>query len=358
MTTRLVVLAGTIASALAMSGCKQEVNAPEPVRPVLWTVVQPAVSAGVSFVGSVQPRYETKLGFRVLGRIVARPVNVGDLIERGQMVAAIDPTALELSVRSAKADLSKAEALLENASGAEERKRILIKTDAATRQMLDDAEQVRAGAQASAARARANVSKAVEQLGYAQIKSDFAGVVTAVSAEVGQVVSPGQSVVTIARPDVREAVVDIGADFPVPLTVGLPFAVSLELLPTLQVQGKIREIAPQADQVTRMRRVRIALDDPPESFRLGSTVVARLSKDYSPVVRVPADAVLKQGGETSVWVVDAPSNTVSLRKVDISEDEAGIRVIDGLSAGTRIVTAGIHSLKQGQQVRIEQDATP
>jgi RND family efflux transporter MFP subunit len=224
--------------------------------------------------------------------------------------------------------------------------------------MLDDAEQVRAGAQASAARARANVSKAVEQLGYAQIKSDFAGVVTAVSAEVGQVVSPGQSVVTIARPDVREAVVDIGADFPVPLTVGLPFAVSLELLPTLQVQGKIREIAPQADQVTRMRRVRIALDDPPESFRLGSTVVARLSKDYGPVVRVPADAVLKQGGETSVWVVDAPSSTVSLRKVDISEDEAGIRVIDGLSAGTRIVTAGIHSLKQGQQVRIEQDATP
>ena len=144
-------------------------------------------------VGTVQPRYETNLGFRVLGRLIARPVNVGDLVAEGQTIAAIDPTALELAVRSAKADLSKAQALLENAIGTEERKRILIKTDATTKQTLDDAEQVRAGAQASTARARANLTKAIEQLGYAEVKADFAGVVTAVSAEVGQVVSPGQS---------------------------------------------------------------------------------------------------------------------------------------------------------------------
>ncbi|MBV9459732.1 MAG: efflux RND transporter periplasmic adaptor subunit, partial [Bradyrhizobium sp.] len=195
-------------------------------------------------------------------------------------------------------------------------------------------------------------------LGYAQVKADFAGVVTAVGAEVGQVVSPGQSVVTVARPDVREAVVDIGPDFPVPLTVGLPFTVSLQLLPAVQVQGQIREIAPQADSVTRMRRVRIALNDPPESFRLGSTIAAKPSKATGTLLRVPASAVLKQGDETFVWVIDAPDSTVSLHKVDLSEDEGGIRVVDGLAAGARIVTAGIHCLKQGQQVRIEQDATP
>src|SRR6202012_5364140 len=89
---------------------------------------------------------------------------------------------------------------------------------------------------------RANLTKAVEQLGYAEVKADFAGVVTAVGAEVGQVASPGQSIVTVARPDVPEAVVDIGADFPVPLAVGLPFTVSLQLVPALQVQGQIREI--------------------------------------------------------------------------------------------------------------------
>jgi len=261
-------------------------------------------------------------------------------------------------VRSAKADLSKAEALLENAIGTEERKRILIKTDAATKQMLDDAEQVRAGAQASTARARANLSKAIEQLGYTEVKADFAGVVTAVSAEVGQVVAPGQSVVAVARPDIREAVVDIGEDFPVPLTVGLPFTVGLQLLPAVEVQGQIREIAPQADQATRMRRVRIALNDPPESFRLGSTIIARLSDDPKPVLRLPASAVLKEGAETFVWVIDAPTSTVSLQKVELSDDERGIRIASGLSTGARIVTAGIHSLKPGQQVRVEQETAP
>jgi RND family efflux transporter MFP subunit len=164
--------------------------------------------------------------------------------------------------------------------------------------------------------------------------------------------------VTVARPDVREAVVDIGADFPVPLTVGLPFTVSLQLLPAVQVQGQIREIAPQADSVTRMRRVRIALNDPPESFRLGSTITAKPSGGHSSVLRVPASAVLKEGAETFVWVIDAPTSKVSLRKVELSEDEGGIRLTDGLTVGARIVTAGIHSLKQGQQVRIEPDSTP
>jgi RND family efflux transporter MFP subunit len=341
-----------------MAGCKQEAKAPEPVRPVLSTLLQPAASASTVAVGTVQPRYETNLGFRVLGRVIARPVNVGDLVAEGQAVAAIDPTALELALQSAKADLSKAEALLENAIGTEERKRILIKTEATTKQTLDDAEQVRAGAQAATARARANLAKAIEQLGYAQVKPDFAGVVTAVSAEVGQVVSPGQSVVTVARLDAREAVVDLGPDFPVPLTVGLPFTVSPQLLPDVQVQGQIREIAPQADQVTRMRRVRIVLNDPPESFRLGSTIAARLSSDHTSVLRMPASAVLKEGAENFVWVIDDSTGKVSMQKVDLSVDQRGIRLTGGLAAGARIATAGIHSLKQGQRVRIEQDAAP
>src|ERR1700741_3572205 len=307
MRTRTFVIASaTIASALAVAGCKQEAKTPEPVRPVLSTVIEPGASGSTVTVGTVQPRYETNLGFRVLGRLISRPVNVGDLVAEGQAIAAIDPTALELAVRSAKAYLSKAKALLENAIGTEQRKRILIKTDATTNQRGDELEQVRAGAQASTARARANLAKAIEQLGYAQVKADFAGVVTAVSAEVGQVVSPGQRVVTVARPDVREAVVDIGADFPAPLTVGLPFTVSLQLLPQVQVKGQIREIAPQADQVTRMRRVRIALNDPPESFRLRRTITARLSSGHISVLRVPASAVVKQGPETFAWVINAP----------------------------------------------------
>jgi RND family efflux transporter MFP subunit len=207
------------------------------------------------------------------------------------------------------------------------------------------------------ARAQANLTKALEQLGYAQLKSDFAGVVTAVGANVGQVVSPGQSVVTVARPDIREAVVDIGPDFPVSLTVGLPFIVSLQLLPGVEVEGQIREIAPQADPVTRTQRIRIALNDPPPSFRLGATVTAKLSSERS-ALHVPASAVLTKDAESFVWIVDLPASTVSLRRVDLSQDATGIQVTSGLDAGTRIVTAGIHSLTQGQQVKIQQDGTP
>src|SRR4029077_4556137 len=247
-------------------------------------------------------------------------------------------------------------AQLANASATEERQRTLITTATTTKATLDNAVQGRAGAEASVARAQANLTKALEQLSYAQLKSDFAGVVTAAGGDVWPIVSPGQRVVTVARPDIREAFFDIWPDFPVPLTVGLPFIVSLQLLPGVEVEGRIREIAPQADPVTRTQRIKIALNDPPPRFRLGATVTARLSSDERSVLHVPASAVLTRDAESFVWVVDLPASTVSLRRVDLSRDATGIQVTSGLDAGTRIVTAGIHSLKQGQQVRIQQDA--
>jgi RND family efflux transporter MFP subunit len=322
------------------------------------TVVEPTQSGSPVLVGTIEPRFKTDLAFRLLGRLIARPVNLGDTVAKGQTVAAIDPLLLELAVRSARAGLAKAQAQLDTAIATEQRKRMLILADATSRQTLDDAEQVRAGAEASVAHAQANLTKALEQLGYAQLKTDFAGIVTAASAEDGQVISPGQRVLTVAQPDIREAVVDIGTDFPVPLRVDLPFTVSLQLLPAIQVEGRIREIAPQADPVTRTYRVRIALRDPPPSFRLGSTVTVSLSDHQTSMLRVPASAVLSQGGETYVWVVDLPASTVSLHKVDLAMDGMGARVSGGLAAGTRIVTAGIHSLKPGQKVRIEKDAMP
>jgi RND family efflux transporter MFP subunit len=352
---RAIVIASMFVFALFTAGCKPESEAQEPVRPVLSTVVEPTAPGSTAAVGSVEPRYKTDLSFRVLGRLIARPVNVGDSVEQGEIVGAIDSTALELAVRSAKAELSRSQAQLANASATEQRQRTLIATDTTSRETLDNAVQVRAGAEASVARAQANLTKAIEQLGYAQVKADFAGIVTAVAADVGQVVSPGQTVVTVARPDIREAVVDIGPDFPVPLRVGLPFTASLQLRPAIQVGGQIREIAPQADPVTRTQRVRIALNDPPSSFRLGATVTARLASDQRSILRVPESAVLSKDGENFVWVVDLPASTVSLRKVDAFRDDGGIQVTGGLEAGTRIVTAGIHSLTQGQHVRIDQD---
>lgn len=358
MKMRAIASLGVFATALIAAGCSQKNDTPEPVRPVLSTVVAAASSSGTVTIGTIEPRFQTNLAFRVQGRLNSRPVSIGDLVAAGQIVAAIDAADLELAVRSARAELSKSKAQLDNASAAEQRKRTLIGSDATTQATLDSAGQERALAEASVARTQANLAKADEQLGYARLKADFAGVVTAVGAEAGQVVSPGQNIVTIARPDVREAVVDIGTDFPSPLKVDLPFTVSLQLLPAVQVSGQIREIAPEADPVTRMRRVRIALTDPPESLRLGSTVTARLADEQDACLRAPASAVLTDNGESFVWIVGATTGTVSLHKVGLSRDDDGFCVTGGLAAGTRIVTAGIHSLKQGQQVRIEQDVTP
>jgi len=358
MMKRRIMVVLVFASAAITAGCKEANVVREPVRPVLSTVVEPMRSGDIAAVGTVQPQFKADLGFRVLGRLIARQVNVGDLVKKGQILAVIDPTALELAVRSATAEVSRSQAQLTNASATEERQRTLIVTDATTKATLDSAEQARASAQASVARAQANLAKAQEQLGYAQLKPDFAGIVTAVGAEVGQVVSPGQSVVTVARPDVREAVVDIGADFPVTLQVGLPFTVSLQLDPSIRTEGQIREIAPQADAVTRTRRVRITLNDPPETFRLGTTVTATVAGDQHPILRVPASAVLSKDDGTFIWIVNLPAGTVSLRRIEIVSDEKGARVTKGLDPGARVVTAGIHSLKEGQQVRIEQGARP
>lgn len=358
MTSRKAMIAGPFACALALAGCQQEAKAPEPVRPVHSVLLEPERAEDAVAVGVVEARYKADISFRVLGRLTARPVYVGDLVNPGQTLGAIDATALELAVRSAKAQLAKAEAQYATVKATEERQRTLIVTDATTKQTLDNAEQARAGAEATVAHEQANLTKATEQLGYAQIRADFAGVVTAVGAEVGQVVSPGQTVVTIARSDIREAVIDIGEDFPVPLEVGLPFTVSLQLLPAVQVEGRIREIAPQADQVTRLRRVRIALDNPPVGFRLGATVTAKLGKQQGPVLRLPASAMLAKDGADYVWTVDRPASTVSLHKIDVVADRNGVRVTGGLAVGTRVVTAGIHSLEQGQQVRIAQDDKP
>ena len=146
--TRAIIIVGVIAVSLSTAGCKQETQAQEPVRPVLSTVVEPTELSSTTAVGSVEPRYKTDLSFRVLGRLIARPVNVGDTVERGEIVAAIDPTALELAVRSAKADLSRSQAQLANASATEQRQRTLIATDTASKETLDNAVQLRAGAQA------------------------------------------------------------------------------------------------------------------------------------------------------------------------------------------------------------------
>jgi RND family efflux transporter MFP subunit len=348
-----------LAAAALLAGCGKDAPEALPVRPVLSKIVVPSAAVIVAITGTVEPQIKADISFRILGRLIARPVNIGDNVEKDQLLAAIDPTPLEPGVRSALASLSSAQGQLANASGIEDRQKTLIESGSTTKATLESAEQGRAAAQSAVIRAQSNLTKAREQLNYAKVGSDYAGVVTAIGAEVGQVVAPGQMVVTVARPDIREAVIDVADSLAGALHTGMPLQVTLQIDPRIHVEGRIREISPQADPVTRSRRVRVTLIAPPATFRLGTTVTTLIPGEAIAGVRLPQTAVLTTGGKTSVWLVDADTKSVKSRDVDAASNSDGsIDVTRGLNAGDRVVTAGVHQLKEGQKVRLEQDVAP
>jgi membrane fusion protein, multidrug efflux system len=349
--SRLSFAVTALVAAGLLAGCKEKHEAPPPVRPVLSTVVKQEPTRTLGFAGTVEPRYSTKLGFRVLGRMILRPVNVGDIVKQGTHIASLDPVSLTLAVRLAESDLASAKAQLSNAQAVEGRKQILARQEADSQANFETALQSREAATASVTRAEASLSKAREQLGYAQLVADGDGVVTSVDAEVGQIVTEGQTVAEIARSDIREAVIDIPES--VPVSSGSPFEVALQIDPTSRTTGTVREIAPQADAATRTRRVRITLANAPENFRLGTTIDAMLTTAAEPGLELPRSALLEKDGTNSVWVVDPARQTVSLRPVTLAASQPGsVRIATGIAPGDRVVTAGIHSLKPDQSVKI------
>jgi RND family efflux transporter MFP subunit len=348
----------TVSALVLIAACSAEPEkTPEIIRPVLSVVVQPRTSQTLSFAGVIEPEFSADLAFRLLGRIVTRDVNVGDIVTKGTTVATLDPTALELAVQAAKAGLSNAQAEFTNAAASEERQRALLADKNTSQATYDTAQQARQAAQANVERAKAALAKSEEQLGYARLFSDFDGVVTAASAEVGQTVAAGQTVLTVARSDVREAVVDIPDRLTGDLSVGTGFDVILQSLRSIRTEAKLREIAPQADSSTRTRRVRLTLLDAPTAFRLGSTVTATRVTPIDPIVELPLSALLEKDGKQQVWIVDPQSSAVHLRDITVGARSANsFTVASGLEAGMRVVTAGIHSLTDGKTVKIVEGA--
>lgn len=344
-------------SLLALAACSEEkAPPPEVIRPVLSTVVEPHGQTAQGFAGTIQPEFSADLAFRLLGRLVARDVGVGDMVTKGETLAAIDPLALELAAQAARADLTTAEAQFANAAASEERQRSLLAESNTSQAVYDSAKQALDSAAANVERTRAALAKSEEQLGYARLFSDFDGIVTAVGAEVGQTVSPGQMVVTVARSDAREAVVDVPDQMAISLRDGDEFEVALQMLPSLRAKAHVREIAPQADAATRTRRVRLALSDPPTAFRLGSTVTATQPSKADEAIDLPLTALLEKDGKSFVWVVDPSASTVSLQAVEVKAKGDASFTAGGIGAGTRVVTAGANSLAEGQKVRIPEGA--
>lgn len=351
---RQVVFPLLIVSAI-VAGCSEQQSPPEePVRPVLSIVLEPQPRLQSSFAGTIQPDVSAELSFRVLGRIVARDVEVGDIVTHNQVLASLDPSTLQLQVQAARADVTSAQAQLANASASEERQRALLESNSTSQAAYDAARQALDSATANLQAAEAALSKAEEQLSYAQLTSDFDGVVTATGGEVGQIVSPGQMVVTVAKADARQAVIDIPTEQAVLLSKDDNFQVVLQSAPSISTEARVREIAPQADSATRTRRVKLEVGPGASpNFRLGSTITALRQDGGQPPILLPATAILRKDGKTSVWAVDPASSTVALKDVEIADISPALVLLrSGANAGDRIVTAGVNSLKPGQQVKL------
>lgn len=345
----------------ALGGCTDHGDeAAAPVRPVLTEVAEPSDTVTLGpFAGTIEPRYQAQLGFQIPGRMVARDVTVGDLVRKGQRLAALDTIVSRFDLTRAEADLADAQA--ENAEAAEARTRRLMTGNSVSQATLDQAVARRDTARARVDQAMASLQKARDQMGYTELKAEFDGVVTQRLAEIGQVLSAGQGVVTVARPDVREAVVDIPEAYAGALPPDGRFTVALQSTPDLTTTGRVREIAPLAEAGTRSKRIRIALDDPGPAFRLGATIDVALAGAERPRFLLPPSALLEEGGRHSVWVVSPDGKSVTRRDVTVAgEHDRGapnrIAILEGLKAGERVVVAGVHSLKDGQPVRLTDDA--
>lgn len=347
-----IAVAALIAATLA--GCdKPATSAPEP-RPVRTiTIESGAQGETVSLTGQVRAKDQAGLAFRLDGRMIERPVNVGDVVKAGQVVARLDPLIQQNVLRAAQANLAAAEAQLNEARLNFARKQQLVKDGWATRTQFDAAEQALKTAQAQVDSTRAQLRTAQDQESYTVLVADAAGVVTSVGAEPGEVVRAGRMVVQLARQGGLDAVFDV----PEQLIRTGPRDPMVEIVltnePGVRASGRVREIAPQADTATRTFQVKVGIIDPPEAMRLGSTVIGRIKLTAPPGVTIPAGALTQTNGRPAVWVMDPGSQTVSLRNVDVLRyDPAAVVISQGLETGEIVITAGVQTLRPGQKVRV------
>jgi len=356
-----VVALGTLCAVLALlSACKEDAPKGVEIRPVRTEVVDPKpIDDDRQAVGEIKPRQESDIGFRISGKLISRAVDIGVSVKKGDLLARLDDTEYQARLRSAEAEISSAEAVLVEADAAEGRLRQLLASGTTTRANYDVAVKNQRGAQAKLESARASASLSRDQLGYTELRADFDGIVTSVAAEPGQVVNAGQMVVKLAKPDEKDGVFAIAesAFRGRPENERPEVIVSLLSNPGVFAEGVVREISPVADPATRTYLVKVTLRSPPEGMRFGSSVLGRLKTTTAPVVVLPGSALFDKGGKPAVWVYQAATTSVALKPVVVARYEADRVVIsEGLAKGEVVVTAGVNRLREGQKVRLTQEA--
>jgi multidrug efflux system membrane fusion protein len=343
-----------------LAACSRTEVAPEPVRAVkVITVGASSMQSHYEFSGEVRARVESRLGFRVGGKITQRQAEVGQHVKAGTVLAQLDAQDFRLATEAARAQVAAAATNRDLAAADHKRYLTLKEQNFISGAELERRETTLKAAQAQLEQAQAQLAAQGNQARYTTLVADVSGVITAVEAEVGQVVSAGTPVVRIAADGPRDVVFAVPEDKVLAVRPGT----SVTLQPWasgVTWPGHIREVAASADPVTRTYPVKVSLETK-ESPPLGATMnVLPLSFGHAgaAIIKIPTSALRQEGQGAAVWVLDRQTMTVKSQPVQIATADGNEAVIAaGLSPGMTIVSAGVHVLSQGQKVTVWREKT-
>src|SRR6267142_1282120 len=356
---RIVRNSGLIALLALLAACHDKQETAADIRPVRTAVVgNGAYGDNITYTGEVRARHESDLGFQVAGKLVARPAEVGASVTAGTVLAQLDPTDEKVAVESAQSAVSAAQAELARASSEEASYRHLLERGLTTRTAYIEQQTAAKTAQSRLQQATSDLDLRRRQLNYTTLRADRDGVITRVSADVGAVLAQGQAVAALAQPAELDVVFDV-ADSQVD-AVRNAKSVSAALLSARDkpLVAYVREVSPSADPVTRTYRVKCTLPGQPPGWRLGlNTIVTLASGNAAHGIRIPATALYEKDRKSAVWIVKL-DHTIELRPIEVARyDTDSVEIGSGLQAGERIVTAGVHKLLAGQEVRLLADSS-
>jgi RND family efflux transporter MFP subunit len=340
-----------------LAGCSDEQK--EEVRDVTRPVKTIEISDHQSqktlvYSGAVRARVESSLGFRVAGKIVERPVNIGDRIKPGDVLARLDSKDLELSLRTAEANLKAAEKGVATADLASRRAQQLYEKNAVAQSQLEQALLTYDQAVSTRDAAEAAFDQARNQVDYAKLRSDVRGIVTAIAADAGTVVAAGSTVVTVALDDEKEVQIAVPENEITEFRPGAAVKASFWSDAALILEGKVREVSGSADPQSRTFSVRVSL---PEDSRvlLGMTAtIEKSTQNTNGGYVIPLSALAEKNGQKIVWVVDTQTSTVNAREIGVGDFTAdGINIATGLGVGDVVVVAGTQFMTDNLKVKMQ-----
>ncbi|RWG01035.1 efflux RND transporter periplasmic adaptor subunit [Mesorhizobium sp.] len=351
---------GVVVAALGLTGCSQEKKAEtqEVIRPVKVVEIGEAeTTRQLDYSGSVRARTEMNLGFRIAGKVTERLVDIGQHVNEGDVLARVDPSDYELSVKSAEASLDAAERQVETVDLARKRAEQLYAKNFAPKSQLDQAVLSYDQAVATRDAARSTLAQAQNQVHYTDLKASKAGIVTAISADIGQVVGAGTPVMTVAVDGEKEVLIAVPEMDIAGFRPGKEVKASFWSDEALTLDGKVREVAGSADPQSRTFAVRVSLPNDPRVL-LGMTAnVAATVGSKAQLVSIPLTAMAEKDGKHIVWTVDRASDTVHPRPIKVANFTAdGVAVAEGLKQGDVVVAAGTQFMTDNLKVKLSGDA--